>query len=82
LGNVVRFSPEIRGLFRKLVRKGLTVTRITYLFDTTRQTVYRWLKRGKHRGRESYEDMPRQPKTNKVTAEVELYILKLRTTFK
>jgi transposase InsO family protein len=77
----MRFSPDIRGAFRKLFRKGLTVTRIAYLFDTTRQTVYRWLKRGKHRGRESYRDRPRKPRASKVTAELELSILALRYTF-
>jgi transposase len=77
----MRFSPDIRGAFRKLVKKGLTVTRIEYLFDTTRQTVYRWLRRGKHLGKESYKDRPREPKASKVTDEVELSILALRYTF-
>jgi hypothetical protein len=57
------------------------VTRIAYLFDTTRQTVYRWLKRGKHVGRESFKDRPREPKASKVADEVELSILTLRNTF-
>jgi len=57
------------------------VTRIAYLFDTTRQTVHRWLRRGKHVGRESFKDRPREPKTSKVTDEVELSILTLRNTF-
>jgi len=78
----VRLSPDIRGAFNKLVKKGLAVTRIAELFDTTRQTVHRWLRRAKHVGREYYKDKPRKPKQSKVTAEVELSILKLRTTFK
>jgi transposase InsO family protein len=77
----MRLSPDIRGIFRKLVEKGLTVTGIAYLFDTTRQTVHRWLKRGKHVGRESFKDMPREPKASKVTDKVELSILTLRNTF-
>lgn len=77
----MRLSPDIRGAFRKLVKKGLTVTRIAYLFDTTRQTVHRWLRRGKHVGREYYKDRPREPKASKVTAEVEVSILTLRNTF-
>ena len=77
----MRLSPDIRGTFRKLVKKVLTVTRIAYLFDTTRQTVHRWLRRGKHVGRESFRDRPREPKTSKVTAEVEVSILALRNTF-
>ena len=77
----MRLSPDIRGAFRKL-RKDLTVTGIAQTFNTTRQTVYRWLGRGKHRGTETFKDKPRQPKESKVTMEVELLILKLRTTFK
>jgi len=77
----MRLSPDIRGAFRKLVKKGLTVTRIAYLFDTTRQTVHRWLRRGKHVGRESFKDRPREPRASKVTDEVELSILTLRNTF-
>ena len=78
----MRLSPDIRGAFRKLVKKDLAVTNIAELFSTTRQTVYRWLRRGKHPGKESFKDKPRQPKESKVTLEVELSILKLRTTFK
>jgi IS30 family transposase len=81
-GDGVRLSPDIRGGFRKLSKKGLTVTSIAGFFSTTRQTVYRWLGRGKHRGSETFRDKPRQPKESKVTVEVELSILKLRTTFK
>jgi transposase InsO family protein len=79
---VVRFSPDIRGAFGKLVKKGLAVTHIARLFDTTRQTVHRWLKRARHVGREYYKDKPRQPKPSKVTDEVEVSILALRNTFK
>ncbi|MGD0072315.1 MAG: helix-turn-helix domain-containing protein [Candidatus Bathyarchaeia archaeon] len=78
----MRLSPDIRGAFRKLAKTDLTVTSIAQMFNTTRQTVYRWLGRGKHRGKEAFKDKPRQPKESKVTVEVELSILKLRTTFK
>jgi IS30 family transposase len=81
-GDGVRLSPDIRGAFRKLAKKDLPVTSIAECFNTTRQTVYRWLNRGKHRGTENFKDKPRAPKESKVTAEVELSILKLRTTFK
>ncbi len=77
----MRLSPEIRGAFRKLSNKGLTATSIAGFFNTSRQTVHRWLKRGKHRGKENFKDKPRQPKESKVTVEIELSILKLRTTF-
>ena len=78
----MKLSPDIRGVFNKLVKKGLAVTRIADLFDTTRQTVHRWLNRAKHVGREYFKDKPRKPKPAKVTQQVELSILKLRTTFK
>lgn len=78
----MRLSPDIRGAFSRLLKKGLEVTRIADLFDTSRQTVYRWINRAKHVGREHYKDRRRKPKESKVTVEVELSILKLRTTFK
>lgn len=78
----MRLSPDIRGAFYRLLKKGLEVTRIAELFDTTRQTVYRWINRANHVGREYYQDRPRKPKESKATFEVELSILKLRTTFK
>ena len=78
----MRLSPDIRGTFRKLVKKGLTIQKIAYYFETTRQTVHRWLKRGRHRGAKSFRDKPRQPRESKVTEAIELSILKLRTTFK
>jgi transposase InsO family protein len=76
----LRLDPSVRELFSKLLEKGLTVTRIAELLDTTRQTVHRWLRRAKHRGRESYRDKPRAPKRRKVTERVELSILQLRNT--
>src|SRR4030066_2021732 len=81
-GDDVRLSPDIRGAFRKLAKKDLTVSSIAQMFNTTRQTVYRWLRRGNHRGKEAFKDKLRQPKESKVPVEVELSILKLRTTFK
>jgi transposase len=76
----LRLDPGVRGLFGKLLKKGLTVTKIAELLDTTRQTVHRWLKRAKHVGRESYRDKPRAPRQRKVTEGVELSILALRNT--
>ncbi len=77
----MRLSPDIRAVFRKLVKKGLSVTRIAQLFDTTRRTVYRWINRSKHVGREYYKDKPRKPKESKITVEIEVSILALRNTF-
>jgi hypothetical protein len=52
-GGVLRLGPSVRGLFGKLVKKGPTVNRVAELFDATRQTVHRWLKRAKHVGRDT-----------------------------
>ena len=81
-GDALRLDPSIRGLFGKLVKKGLTVTNIAKLLDTTRQTVHRWLKRARHVGREYYKDKPRPPKQGKITEEIEVSILALRNTLK
>ena len=78
---MTRLSPDIRALCKKLVKKGLKISQVAELLDTTRQTVYKWLKRGNHVGREYYRDMPRKPKESKVTIEVEISILALRNTF-
>jgi transposase InsO family protein len=69
-------------MFGKLVKKGLAVTKIAELFDTTRQTVHRWLKRARHVGREYFKDKPREPKPSRITVEVEISILALRNTLK
>ena len=66
-GDDLRLDPGVRGLFTKLVKKGLTVTNIADLLDTTRQTVHRWLKRARHVGREYYKDKTREPRRRKVT---------------
>ena len=79
---LVRFSPEMRAVFRQLWKKGLTISEIARLFDTSRRTVQRWLKRAKHRGRESFRDRPRAPKGSKITVEVEVSILALRNTYR
>lgn len=77
----MRLSPDIRATFRKLVKKGLSVTRIAQLFDTSRQTVHTWINRSKHVGREHYKDKPRKPKESRITVDVEVSILALRNTF-
>lgn len=77
----MRLSPDIRATFKKLVKKGLSVTRIAQLFDISRRTVYRWLNRSKHVGREYYKDKPRKHRESKITVEIEVSILALRNTF-
>lgn len=77
----MRFTPDVRATFRQLRSKGLTVTEIARLFDTSRKTVHKWLNRGKHPGRESFKDAHREPRKGKVTVAVEISILSLRTLF-
>lgn len=75
----MRFTPDIRAAFRQLLKKGLSIKKIAELFDTTRKTVYRWLNRAKHVGREYFNDIPRKPKQSKVTVNIEVSILALRS---
>ena len=50
-------------------------------FDVSRVTIWKWYKRAKHRGRESFRDLPRRPKKRKITQKVESSIVGLRTVF-
>lgn len=75
----MRFTPDIRAVFRQLFKKGLSVKIIAELFDTSRQTVHKWLNRTKHVGREYFNDKPRRPKDSKVTVDIEVSILSLRS---
>lgn len=65
----------------KLVREGLGKKAVAEVFGVSRQTVWKWCKRAHHRGRESFKDLPRQPKKRKITPKVEDAIVALRTTF-
>jgi transposase len=77
----VRLPPDIEepyvGLLRKVWRSPASQNS-----DTSRQTVHKWINRAKYVGREYYEDKPRKPKESEVAVEVELSILKLRTTLR
>lgn len=77
----MRFSPDVRAFFRKLRKDGKKVSEIAKFFGTSRKTVYRWIGRGNHIGREYYKDKPRKPRESKITLEVELSIVALRNTF-
>jgi len=77
----MRFSPDIRALFRKLWKDGKKVSETARFFGTSRRTVHRWIRRGNHVGREYYKDKPRRPRESKITPEVELSIVALRNTF-
>lgn len=75
----MRFTPDVRAFIRKLWKKGKKVKEIAEFFGTTRKTIYRWVDRPKHVGREYYTDRPRKPKQGKITVNVEVSILGLRS---
>jgi len=56
---------------------------ITEMFEVSRWTVWRWMKRAHHPGRESYRDKSRRPHIihKKITLEVENAIIILRDSF-
>ena len=76
---MTRLPPDIRALCRRFAQKGLKINKIAELLGTSRQTVHHWLKRAKHRGRESFKDRSREAKKGKITVEVETSIFALRS---
>jgi transposase InsO family protein len=78
----MRLTPEQRRQMVKMVRKGTKIKDVAELFGVSRQTVWRWCKRAKHRGRESFRDLPRKPKRRKITQRVEDAIVALRTVYR
>lgn len=77
-------TPDVRRLIVRARRMGMRVKEICEVFNVSRWTVQRWVKRAHHRGRESFKDKSRRPHTihRKVTWEVENAIIVLRDSFK
>ena len=65
----------------KMVRAGMKKKVAAEIFEVSRQTVWTWCRRAKHRGKESFNDLPRRPKQGKITRKVELSIVELRLRF-
>jgi transposase len=65
----------------KVIRQGMAKKDAAKAFGVSRQTVWRWCERARHRGRESFRDLPREPKNGKITRKVEASIVSLRTAF-
>lgn len=65
----------------RTVRNGMGKTDAAEAFGVSRQTVWKWCKRAKHRGRESFRDLPRRPKKGKITRKIEDSIVAIRTAF-
>lgn len=77
----MRTTPEQRRQMVNMVRMGLSKKVVAEIFGVSRQTVWKWCKRARHRGRESFRDRPRRPKKGKITRKVEATIVSLRAAF-
>ena len=64
-----------------VIRQGMAKKDAARAFGVSRTTVWRWCQRAKHRGRESFRDLPRKPKKGKITKKVEATIVAIRTAF-
>jgi transposase-like protein len=76
-----RTTPDQRRSIVDAVKREISVNIVADVFNISRTTVWRWRKRAFHPGRESFKDRPRAGRHKKITPEVELSILALRTTF-
>ncbi|MGC8816798.1 MAG: DDE-type integrase/transposase/recombinase [Candidatus Hadarchaeum sp.] len=76
-----RLNTDQRRQMVKVIRQGMAKKDAAEAFGVGRQTAWKWCKRAKHRGRESFRDLPRKPRKGKITKKVEASIVALRTTF-
>lgn len=76
-------TPELRRLIVRGKKSRMKVKDICEIFNVSRWTVSRWVKRAYHPGVDSYRDLSRRPHTihRKVTGEVEAAIIILRDAF-
>jgi transposase len=77
----MRISLEQPELIVGAVKRGIPKLVVAKVFNTRVVTIWNWCKRAFHRGRESFRDRLRNARKRKVTQEVELSILTLRTSF-
>lgn len=71
----MRLCLEQRSLIADAIRRNIKISRIAEVFGVSQTTVKRWSKRKR------FTDKTRKAKRSKVTIEVELAILAMRTTF-
>jgi transposase-like protein len=76
-----RTTPDQRRSFVDAVKRKIRVNIVADVFNISRSTVWRWRKRAFHPGKESFKDRPRTSRPKKITSEVELSIIALRTAF-
>lgn len=77
----MRLKPDQRHALVDAVRRGIDKKTVATVFNTTVKTVSAWCKRACHRGSESFKDKLRKPRQNKITLDVELAIIAMRTMF-
>jgi len=53
-------------------RNGMKVKDIVRIFGVSRKTVWKWTKRAKHPGRESFKDLPKTP--HRIRRKVDFYV--------
>jgi len=77
----MRLLPTHRKLIVESVRKGNNINIVAKVFGVSRQTVSKWVRGKEHRGKSRFLDKPRKPRESKITLDVELAILAMRTLF-
>ncbi len=77
----MRLLPTARKLITEAINRGNSIKVVAKIFGVSRQTVSFWFKGKNHRGNSRYLDKQRKSKTSKITLEVELAILAMRTLF-
>lgn len=77
----MRTTPEQRKLMVQAVKRGNDINIVAKILNRSVRTVYRWIKRAFHPGKELYKDKPRKAKKSRITLKVELAILAMRNLF-
>ena len=77
----MRLHSEQRRSMVDAVRRGFEKTLVANMFNVSRKTITVWCKREQHLGRESFKDKKAERRESKLTLEVELSIIALRTSF-
>lgn len=77
----MRLLPSHRKLMVESVEKGNNINLVAKVFGVCRQTVSKWVRGKEHRGMSRFLDKHRKSKKSKITMEVELAILAMRTLF-
>ena len=74
---MARLKPEQRHLLIDAISRGVKKSLVSQVLGVTYKTIRKWIKRTKH-----LKDRRRKPKESKITLDVELFIIGLRSLFK